>query len=98
MSPPRTSRRRTREAATPSTEGAGSGGRRSILRCGLEGETLVERLEYLAPFVKEVAPGGVVIGNAGVEVEIVIPAGRGDRVERSLYRHRGPNGRGLTRA
>ena len=35
MSPPRTSRRRIREPATPSAEAAGSGGRRSMLRCGL---------------------------------------------------------------
>jgi hypothetical protein len=46
-----------------------------------EGETLVERLEYLALLVKEVAPCRVVGGNADVEVEIVIPAGHGERVE-----------------
>jgi hypothetical protein len=46
-----------------------------------EGETLVERLEYLASLIKEVAPCGVVIGNASVEDEIVIPAGHGERVE-----------------
>jgi hypothetical protein len=46
-----------------------------------DGETLVERLEYLAPLVEEVAPCWVVIGNAGVEDEIVIPAGHGERVE-----------------
>jgi hypothetical protein len=46
-----------------------------------EGETLIERLEHLAPFVKKVAPGRVVIGDAGVEDEIVVPAGHGERVE-----------------
>jgi N-dimethylarginine dimethylaminohydrolase len=53
---------------------------RELLRRN-EGETLVERLEYLAPLVEEVAPCGVVFGNAGVEDEIVISAGHGERVE-----------------
>jgi hypothetical protein len=35
MSPPRTSRRRTGEPATPSPEQGGSGGSRSRPRCGL---------------------------------------------------------------
>jgi hypothetical protein len=46
-----------------------------------QGETLVDRLEYLAPLVQQVAPVGVVLGNPGMEDEIVIPAGHGERIE-----------------
>jgi hypothetical protein len=53
---------------------------RELLRRN-ERETLVERLEHLASLVKKVAPGGVVIGDACVEDEIVVPAGHGKWVE-----------------
>jgi hypothetical protein len=46
-----------------------------------ERETLVERLEHFAPLVEEVAPGGVVIGDAGVQDEIVVSPGHGEGVE-----------------
>jgi hypothetical protein len=53
---------------------------RELLRRN-EGKTLVERLEYIASLVKEAAPRGLVFGNAGVEDEVVVPAGHGERVE-----------------
>src|ERR671919_1570500 len=46
-----------------------------------EGESLVVRLEDLAPLVELVAPRGVVAGDARVEHEIVRAAGDIDRVE-----------------
>jgi hypothetical protein len=47
-----------------------------------EAETLVVRLEQLAPCVEKLlATGWVVVGNASVEHEVVVPAGDGERVE-----------------
>jgi hypothetical protein len=46
-----------------------------------EGESLVVRLEDLAPLVELVAPGGAVVGDARVQHEIVRTAGDIDRVE-----------------
>lgn len=45
-----------------------------------EGETLVERLEDLAMLVQHVAPGRVVVDDARVEDEIVVPSGHRERV------------------
>ena len=46
-----------------------------------EREPLVVRLEDLAPFVEELAPRRVVVGNARVQDEIVVAAGDRERVE-----------------
>ena len=46
-----------------------------------EGEPLVVRLEDLAALVEQVAPGGVVVGDARVQHEVVAPAGNRERVE-----------------
>jgi hypothetical protein len=47
---------------------------------GDEREPLVVRLEDPAPFVEEVAPRGVVVRDARVEHEVVVPARHRDRV------------------
>ena len=46
-----------------------------------EGEPLVVRLEDLAPLVEQVAPGGVVLGHARVQDEVVGAAGDRERIE-----------------
>ena len=46
-----------------------------------EGESLVVRLEDLAPLVEQVAPGGVVVGHARVQEEIVGAPGDRERIE-----------------
>ena len=46
-----------------------------------EGESLVVRLEDLAALVEEVAPAGVVVGDARVQHEVVAPTGDRERVE-----------------
>ena len=46
-----------------------------------EGESLVVRLEDLAPLVELVAPAGLVVLHARVQHEVVRPAGDRDRVE-----------------
>ena len=46
-----------------------------------EGEALVVRLEDLAPLVEQVAPGGVVVGHARVQDEVVGAAGDRKRIE-----------------
>ena len=48
---------------------------------GDEREPLVVRLEDLAALVEEVAPGGVVLGDARVQHEVVAPAGNRERIE-----------------
>src|SRR5436190_23389060 len=44
-------------------------------------QRLVGGLEDLTALVEQVAPGGLVAGDARVEHEVVVPAGNGDRVE-----------------
>ena len=39
------------------------------------------RLEDLTALVEEIAPGGVVVGDAGVQHEVMVPPGHGKRVE-----------------
>ena len=46
-----------------------------------EGQPLVERLEDLAPLVEQVAPGGVVVGDACVQDEVVGATGNRERIE-----------------
>ena len=46
-----------------------------------ERQRLVGRLEDLTAFVEHIAPRGLVAGDAGVQHEIVVPAGDRDRVE-----------------
>ena len=46
-----------------------------------EGESLVVGLEDLAALVEEVAPGGVVVGHARVEHEVVVASGNREGVE-----------------
>ena len=46
-----------------------------------EGESLVVRLEDLAALVERVAPGGVVVGHARVQDEVVGATGNRDRIE-----------------
>ena len=46
-----------------------------------EGQRLVGRLEDLTAFVEDVAPCGLVAGDARVQHEVVVPAGDGDRIE-----------------
>jgi hypothetical protein len=46
-----------------------------------EGEPLVVGLEQLAPLVEELAPCGLVVRDARVQHEVVVPAGDGKRVE-----------------
>ena len=46
-----------------------------------EGEPLVVRLEDLAPLVEQVAPGGVVVGHARVQDEVVGATGDRERIE-----------------
>lgn len=46
-----------------------------------ERQRLVGRLEDLTAFVEQVAPGGLVVGDARVEHEVVVPAGDRDRIE-----------------
>jgi hypothetical protein len=46
-----------------------------------ERQRLVGRLEDLTAFVERVAPGWVVLGDACVEHEVVVPAGDRDRIE-----------------
>src|SRR5207244_500573 len=46
-----------------------------------ERQRLVGRLEDLTAFVEQVAPGGLVAGDARVQHEVVVPAGYRDRVE-----------------
>ena len=46
-----------------------------------EGEALVVRLEDLAAFVQQLAPGGLVVGDPRVQHEVVRAAGNRDRVE-----------------
>ena len=46
-----------------------------------EGEALVVRLEDLAPLVEQVAPGGVVVGHARVQDEVVGATGDCERIE-----------------
>ena len=46
-----------------------------------EGEPLVVRLEDLAPLVEQVAPGGVVLGHARVQDEVVGATGDRERIE-----------------
>jgi hypothetical protein len=46
-----------------------------------ERQRLVGRLEDLTAFVEQVAPGGLVAGDAGVQHEVVVPAGDRDRIK-----------------
>jgi hypothetical protein len=46
-----------------------------------EGQRLVGRLEDLTAFVEQVAPGGLVAGDACVQHQVMVPAGDRDRVE-----------------
>jgi hypothetical protein len=46
-----------------------------------ERKCLVGRLEDLTALVEHVAPGGLVVGNARVQHEVVVPAGDRDRIE-----------------
>ena len=46
-----------------------------------EREPLVVRLEDLAALVEQVAPGGVVLGHARVQHEVVAPTGNRERIE-----------------
>ena len=48
---------------------------------GTKRESLVVRLEDLAALVEEVAPGGVVVGDARVQHEVVAATGNGERIE-----------------
>ena len=46
-----------------------------------ERESLVVRLEDLPALVEQVAPGGVVLGHARVQHEVVVPTGNRERIE-----------------
>src|SRR5439155_9918298 len=46
-----------------------------------KGQTLVVCLEDLAAFVEQIAPVGLVVGDARVQHEVVVPAGNRERVE-----------------
>lgn len=50
-----------------------------------ERHRLVGRLEDLPAFVEQVAPGGLVAGDAGVQYQVVVPAGEAglDEIRRS---------------